>query len=169
MKERTKSEAFCDIAMSVLPVAGSVYHGRKGHRQGFLEASEIWKKKLEDLSNKNMQMRRDVFGEEQVLICPQAWDSDFWQKKMEIFIKERVTEDISPRQLLVDFLGFCIDTFPQKRLAQTLEDLKTIRNILKTESVELGSKPQDDIELTIDFLSFYREIGDIKKIKWVAD
>ena len=165
MDTRTKSEQFCDIAMSVIPVAGAVYHGRKGHKEGFLEASEIYEKKYQSLVDEKRQIRRDVFGEEQVLICPQSWDDDFWQKKMEIFIKERVEGDIEPRRLLVDFLGFCIDTFPQRRLAETLNDIRVVRDVIGATPAELRSKNQDDIELAIDFLRFYKDFGDIKKLK----
>ena len=40
MNKGSKSESMFDIAMSIIPVAGSIYHGRKRHREGFLELLE---------------------------------------------------------------------------------------------------------------------------------
>lgn len=57
MKERTKLEAMGDIAMSVIPVAGSVYHGRKNHKEGFIEASKLYEKKFKELSDQKRQIR----------------------------------------------------------------------------------------------------------------
>ena len=88
MKDRSKAEALTDIAMSMIPVAAAVYHGRKNHKEGFMEASAIYEKKFADFKAREQQIRIDVFGEEQVLICPQSWDSDFWQKKLEVFISQ---------------------------------------------------------------------------------
>lgn len=165
MNKGSKSESMFDIAMSMIPVAGSIYHGRKRHREGFLEASEIYEKKFRELADEKRQMRRDVLGEEQIFICPQAWDNDFWQKKMEVFVKEQIDAQTEPREILINFLQFCIDNFPKRRLAQTLADMKAIRDVLKSSSRELAEKDQEDIELAIDFLCFYREKDEIKKIK----
>jgi len=165
MKERSKAEAACDIAMSAIPIVGAVYHGRKNHKEGFLGASEIYEKKYRELVDQKRQIRRDVFGEEQVFICPEAWDGDFWQKKMEVFVKEQIETDVTPRELLASFLQFCIDNFPARRLAQTLEDLKIIRTVILATPSELTKIDQEDIELAIDFLRFYKESGDIKKLK----
>ena len=165
MKNRSKAEALTDIAMSLIPVAGAVYHGRKNHKEGFTEASAIYEKKFADLKAEKQQFRIDVLGEEQMLICPQAWDSDFWQKKLEVFIKERYEEAPSPRDFILDFIQFCIDTFPKRRLAQTLEDLKTIRTVIGADPQKLANTTQEDIQLTIDFLSFYKDVGEVKNIK----
>ncbi len=165
MKDRSKAEALTDIAMSLIPVAGAVYHGRKNHKEGFTEASAIYEKKFADLKAEKQQFRIDVLGEEQMLICPQAWDSDFWQKKLEVFIKERYEEAPSPRDFILDFIQFCIDTFPKRRLAQTLEDLKTIRTVIGADPQKLANTTQEDIQLTIDFLSFYKDVGEVKNIK----
>lgn len=165
MKDRSKGEGLTDIAMSLIPVAGAVYHGRKNHKEGFTEASAIYEKKFADLKAEKQQFRTDVLGEEQMLICPQAWDSDFWQKKLEVFIKEHYEQTPSPRDLILDFIQFCIDTFPKRRLAQTLEDLKTIRTVISADSQKLANTTQEDIQLTIDFLSFYKDVGEVKNIK----
>ena len=165
MKDRSKVEGLTDIAMSLIPVAGAVYHGRKNHKEGFTEASAIYEKKFADLKAEKQQFRIDVLGEEQMLICPQAWDSDFWQKKLEVFIKERYEEAPSPRDFILDFIQFCIDTFPKRRLAQTLEDLKTIRTVIGADPQKLANTTQEDIQLTIDFLSFYKDVGEVKNIK----
>ena len=151
--------------MSLIPVAGAVYHGRKNHKEGFTEASAIYEKKFADLKAEKQQFRIDVLGEEQMLICPQAWDSDFWQKKLEVFIKERYEEAPSPRDFILDFIQFCIDTFPKRRLAQTLEDLKTIRTVIGADPQKLANTTQEDIQLTIDFLSFYKDVGEVTNIK----
>ena len=164
MKDRAKVEALMDIAMSAIPVFGAMYHGRKNHKEGFIAASEIYEKKYADLKAQNQQIRIDVLGE-QIFICPQAWDSDFWKKKLEVFVKERYESQPSTRTLLVDFIGFCINSFPERRLAQTLEDLKTIQKVIGTDQQGLVNVPQDDIQLTIDFLSFYKDMGEIKKMK----
>ena len=165
MKDRSKVEGLTDIAMSLIPVAGAVYHGRKNHKEGFTEASAIYEKKFADLKAEKQQFRIDVLGEEQMLICPQAWDSDFWQKKLEVFIKERYEEAPSPRDFILGFIQFCIDTFPKRRLAQTLEDLKTIRTVIGADPQKLANTTQEDIQLTIDFLSFYKDVGEVKNIK----
>lgn len=165
MKERSKTEALADIGLSLIPIAGAVYHGRKNHKQGFVEASEIYEKKFDTLMAEKRQLRRDVLGEEQVFICPQAWDSSVWQKKLDVFIAERCESNPKVRELFCDFLGFCIETFPQKRLAETLNDLKTVRNVLLCATTDLPKVDQDDIELAIDFLCFYRENPEIKKMK----
>lgn len=165
MKDRSKVEGLTDIAMSLIPVAGAVYHGRKNHKEGFTEASAIYEKKFADLKAEKQQFRIDVLGEEQMLICPQAWDSDFWQKKLDVFIKERYEEAPSPRDFILDFIQFCIDTFPKRRLAQTLEDLKTIRTVIGADPQKLANTTQEDIQLTIDFLSFYKDVGEVKNIK----
>lgn len=165
MKDRSKVEGLTDIAMSLIPVAGAVYHGRKNHKEGFTEAGAIYEKKFADLKAEKQQFRIDVLGEEQMLICPQAWDSDFWQKKLEVFIKERYEETPSPRDFILDFIQFCIDTFPKRRLAQTLEDLKTIRTVIGADQQKLANITQEDIQLTIDFLSFYKDVGEVKKMK----
>lgn len=165
MKDRTKSEEFCDIAMSIIPVAGAVYHGRKGHKEGFQAASEIYERKFREMSAGMQQFRNDVFGGEHVLICPESWDEDFWAKKMEVFVKERAEGAVEPRRLLLDFLDFCIKTFPPRRLAQTRADLETIRDVIGATKSELATKNQEDIELAIDFLRFYRENAEIKEMK----
>lgn len=165
MKDRSKAEALTDSAMSMIPFVAAVYHGRKNHKEGFTEASTIYEKKFADLKAEMQQFRIDVLGEEQMLICPQAWDSDFWQKKLEVFIKERYEQTPSPRDLILDFIQFCIDTFPKRRLAQTLEDLKTIRTVISADSQKLANTTQEDIQLTIDFLSFYKDVGEVKNIK----
>ncbi len=165
MKDRPTAEALTDIAMSLIPVAGAVYHGRKNHKEGFMEASAIYEKRFADLKAEKQQLRIDILGEEQMFICPQAWDSDFWQKKLEVFIKERYEETPSPRDFILDFIQFCIDTFPRRRLAQTLEDLKTIRTVIGADQQKLANTSQEDIQLTIDFLSFYKDIGAVKNMK----
>lgn len=165
MKDRSNVEGLRDIAMSLIPVAGAVYHGRKNHKEGFTEASSIYKPAFANLKAEMQQFRIDVLGEEQMLICPQSWDSDYWHKKLEVFIKERYEETPSPRDLILDFILFCINTFPKRRLAQTLEDLKTIRTVIGADQQKLANTSQEDIQLTIDFLSFYKDVGEVKKMK----
>ena len=165
MKERTKLEAMGDIAMSVIPVAGSVYHGRKSHKEGFIEASKLYEKKFKELSDQKRQIRMDVFGKEQVFICPESWDPEFWQDKLEVFVKEQYEKKPNARELLTRFLQFCIDNFPQRRLAQTLEDMRTVRRVIAADQKELAETSQEDIQLAVDFLSFYKDIGEIKQIK----
>ncbi len=165
MKGRSKGEAVADIVVSMIPVAAAVYHGRKGHKEGFLKASEIYEKKFSELKAQLQQIRIDVFGESLQFICPQSWDCDFWKKKLEVFLKEREEACPTIRQLLLDFLDFCIETFPKRRLAQTLDDLRTVRRVIGASQQELAKLPQEDIQLAIDFLSFYRDDGAVKEIK----
>ena len=165
MKERTNLEAFGDIALSIIPIAGYVYAGRKNHKEGFVEANKIHEKKYQELNDRNRQFRKDVLGDEHTFICPQSWDADFWSEKMNVFVKEQIEGEVSARELLANFLKFCIDTFPQRRLAQTLEDLKTIRRVVTADREELLKIDQEDVGLAIDFLGFYREDPEIKEIK----
>ena len=168
MKERTKLEAMGDIAMSVIPIAGSVYHGRKNHKEGFIEASKMYERKLQELKDQKRQIRMDVFGESQVFICPESWDPKFWRQQLESFINFQYEQRPSVKDLLSAFLEFCINNFPKRRLAETLEDMKVVLRVIQADSQELAalsSKSPEDVQLAIDFLKFYKEDGEIKELK----
>ena len=165
MKTRSKSEAIMDIAMSMIPVAGAVRSGRKSHKEGFVEASDIFAQKYAELKAQKRQIRIDVFGEKHMFICPPSWDSEFWQKKLEVFVKERYESNPSVRDLFLDFIQLCIETFPKGRLGETCEDLKIIQKVIRAGQQELVNISHDDVQIAIDFLSFYKDVGEVKKLK----
>ena len=168
-EKENKAEDCKDIAMSLVPVAGSVYSRRKGYRRGFEAASRRkgyrrgfeaasreYAAKYAALLDEKRQVRRDLGGEETVFICPRGWDEDFWQKKMEVFVKEQDAKGSSAEDMLIAFLDFCINNFPERRLAETLSDLRTIRKIVAASEGERAGFDHEDIQLAIDFLDFYR-------------
>lgn len=158
-------ESCIDILAALTPVAGAMRFGRKSHKEAFEAVSVVYEKKVSQLEAQLRQVRMDVFGEKQVFICPQGWDADFWQKRLEVFVKEHYETKPSARELLLDFIQLCIETFPKGRLEATLKGLETVQKVIRADQKELVNISHDDVQLAIDFLSFYKDVGEVKKMK----
>ena len=162
-KKETRLAALGDIAISSVPVFGSVYARKKGHKRGFEDASAIYAEKFAKLCDEKRQIRKDILGAP-MFVCPPGWDEDFWQAKMNVFVKERGDSYSNAVEMLIGFLDFCIEIFPPRRLAETRSDLEKIRNVIDSAPVDRAGLDEEDIQLAIDFLDLYRGVyEDLRK------
>lgn len=155
MKQQ-QSQNFADIASSFVPVYG--YH--RGHLKGFKAGVEsvsiAYAEKLAKMQAENKQFRRDVLGETAVFICPSGWDAKYWQQKYVEVLSDSEGQDLSPKDLLLKFIGICIDTFPEDKLAETKSELAKIKDVIALSPGARISKPKEDLELAIDFLDLFK-------------
>lgn len=126
------------LVVGGLVVVGGVLTGltawwsnRKGHKKGFDEASGIYEKKFHESRKQKEQIRKEFFGEE--FLWPKDWNSDFLQKKLEVFVRERYESKPLARDQFLDFIQFCIEmTSTSCRNSGRLEDSTEGRSFRST-------------------------------------
>ena len=157
MKERTTSESLCTFGKSLIPIFG-YYSGRdEGFKDGIAAVSDEYARKLGEANACNRQLRKELLGECAAFICPKGWDPQYWQRLVKSFADKNPTPEADAKTILERFICDCLESFPSDRhLGETKRELSMILDVLQAEAKDRLSKSQESIEITIDFLDFFR-------------
>ena len=162
-QQKSTGESVLAFGKSLVPILG-YYSGRnEGFKRGVESVALAAKAEVKRVNDSNKQLRHDLLFDMNAFVSPNGWDEQHWQAMVKEFIDENPVDGQDAKDILEEFISFCIEKYPSDRhFGETHSELTKILEILRCAPGKRMKCEKDDLELTVDFLDLFGNFPDEK-------